>query len=180
MPLKTLIGAGAAALGLVLLLLLGATMSLAIANKREIASLRAQLTATRALLPTQSSAMAGVDFQASSLWYAAEAGNWALADFLLAETEEHIEWAVDLQPVRQTADGSVDLRPLYENMRSFSLKDLGLATEAQDQARFRDAYGFVLEQCHGCHVAAGLGELRPRQPAAPGSQMLTMAPPPAG
>ena len=111
---------------------------------------------------------------------AAEAGNWELADFLLHETAEHIEWAVDLQPVRQGPLGPVELEPLFQNMQDFSLKDLDRAVDARDRGRFRDAYGFVLDQCHGCHVAVGLDQLRVQPPAGPGSQMLVMQPPSAG
>ena len=45
--------------------------------------------------------MEDVDCYFSKRWFAAQKQNWPLANFYVAETKSHLEWAVRIRPVRK-------------------------------------------------------------------------------
>jgi hypothetical protein len=56
------------------------------ASQSDVAALKAELEALKRLVPSQSHAMADVDYHFSNLWFAAQNANWPLADFYLGST----------------------------------------------------------------------------------------------
>jgi hypothetical protein len=149
------------------------------ADASELEALRAEVEELRRKLPSQSHTMEDVDYHFANLWFAGEAENWPLAEFYLNETVSHIGWATRVVPVRPTSNGPLDLRPIFETMRNYSLAELRDAVEAEDVAAFGDAYRHAMEECHACHVAAEKPYLRPHIPEAPPARMIDMTPPAA-
>jgi hypothetical protein len=146
------------------------------AEASEIEALRAEIQTLRGMIGSQSHTMMDVDYHFANLWFAGEAENWPLAQFYLNETTSHIGWAVRVRPVRPTQNGPLELQPIFETMRNFSLAETQTAIEAEDKTAFEAAYAHVIEECHACHVAAEKPYLSPRIPATPASMMIEMRP----
>jgi hypothetical protein len=142
----------------------------------EVEALRAEIETLRGMIGSQSHTMMDVDYHFANLWFAGEAENWSLAQFYLNETVSHIGWAIRVRPVRPTSNGPLELQPIFETMRNFSLAEEKAAIEAQDKAAFEAAYAHVIDECHACHVAAEKPYLRPRIPEAPATRMIDMRP----
>lgn len=142
----------------------------------EIEALRAEIETLRGMLPGQAHTMMDVDYNFSNLWFAVQAENWPLADFYLNETVSHIGWTIRVRPVRPTQNGPLELQPIFDTMRNFSLAEAREAVDMQDKAAFEAAYAHVIEECHTCHVAAEKPYLRPHIPTAPASMMIDMTP----
>jgi hypothetical protein len=139
----------------------------------DMNSLRAQLDALQRQLPDQAHAMSDVDYHFSSLWFAAQNGNWPLADFYLGETRSHLIWAVRLRPVRKlSTGGDLDLAPILLGVQLSGLADLKGAVDKHDAQAFERAYRGMMSQCYGCHVAAEKPYLRVRIPETPGAHMI--------
>src|ERR1019366_856753 len=82
------------------------------ASQFDVATLKAEIEALKSLVPSQSHAMADVDYHFSNLWFAAQSANWPLSDFYLNETKSHLNWAARIRPVRKLSMGQeFDLRP---------------------------------------------------------------------
>ena len=143
----------------------------------DIAELKAEVEALRRLVPSQSHAMADVDYHFSSLWFAAQNANWPLANFYLNETKSHLNWAVRIRPVRKLSSGEMlDLRSMLENVETSSLAQLKTAIDKKDPKAFDAAYRQTMAECYACHKLAEKPFLRPRIPEAPGSRMIDMKP----
>lgn len=142
----------------------------------EIEALRAEIQMLRGMIGSQSHAMMDVDYHFTNLWFAGEAANWPLAEFYLNETVNHIGWAVRVRPVRPTQNGPLELQPIFETMRNFSLAEAREAIEIEDKPGFEAAYAHVVEECHACHVAAEKPYLRPHIPEQAATRMIDMAP----
>jgi hypothetical protein len=85
------------------------------APQSDVAALKAEIEALKRLVPSQSHAMADVDYHFSNLWFAAQSANWPLSDFYLNETKSHLNWAVRIRPVRKLSTGQeFDLRPMMQ------------------------------------------------------------------
>ena len=50
------------------------------ASQTDVAALKAEIEALKRLVPSQSHAMADVDYHFANLWFAAQNANWPLAD----------------------------------------------------------------------------------------------------
>jgi len=98
---------------------------------------------------------------AEKLWYAGEAGNWALAGFYrdeIAETQEGIVRA------HVTADG-IDVSRRLSAMLPPSVEAVGRAVAARDPAQFRQSYQAMVDTCNACHAASQHGFIRIAVPA---------------
>ena len=170
---------GAAALGATLLLVsIDPEQALAQgAAEPDAASLKAEIDALKRLVPSQSHAMADVDYQFSNLWFAGKNANWPLADFYLNETRSHLNWAVRIRPMRKLSSGAMlDLRPMLQGVEGSALTQLGNAIEKQDGKAFDAAYRQTLTECYACHTLAEKPYLRPQIPESPASRMINMRP----
>src|SRR4051812_46681765 len=79
-----------------------------------------------------------------------------LPQFNLDETRSHLRWAVRIIPVRKDASGNpIRLEELLSGIEEGSLKRVGEAIQAKDNAKFTEAYQQMLESCYACHLAAG-------------------------
>jgi len=139
----------------------------------DIDVLKDQLEALQRQLPDQAHVMTDVDYHFSSLWFAAQHGNWPLAEFYLGETRSHLTWAVRVRPVRKLASGAdLELPPILLAVQAAGMADLKAAVDKRDRQAFERAYRGMMAQCYSCHVAAEKPYLRLHIPEAPGARMI--------
>ena len=143
----------------------------------DVPALKVEVERLKSLVPSQSHAMADVDYHFSNLWFAAENGNWPLAQFYLGETRSHLEWAVRIRPVRQlSTGGEFDLRPMLQGVESSELATLRSSLDKRDKGAFEQAYRQTIGACFACHQIAEKPYLRPHIPDAPSSRMIDFRP----
>ena len=146
------------------------------ADAEEFRALRAEVERLASIVPDQAHAMDDVGTHFTNLWFAAQAGNWPLADFYLAETRSHLKWAVRIRPIRQTKTGDVDLGAILEALDSSLLAEVKNAIDQQDMARFDPAYRQTIEGCYACHKASEKPFIRPQIPSAPVQRVINTEP----
>jgi hypothetical protein len=143
----------------------------------QVATLRAEVERLKGMVPDQSHVMADVGYHFTNLWFAAERGNWPLADFYASETKSHLRWAVRIIPVRKDPAGrEVKLQPILDAIETSALKDVQDAVHANDKPRFEIAYRVMLASCTSCHEASGKPFLRPHVPEGPDVHILDLTP----
>jgi hypothetical protein len=147
------------------------------AHQSDIAALRAEIDALKALIPSQSHAMADVDYHFSNLWFAVGNENWPLAEFYLNETKSHLNWAVRIRPVRRlSAGGQLELRPMLQALENSGLASLKGSLDKRDRSAFEAAYRQTINECFACHQAAEKPYLRPRIPESASSRIIDFRP----
>jgi len=175
-----LIAKSVVALGLLLQIALATTVVQAQAQgagSPDAAALKAEVDALKALVPSQSHAMADVDYHFSNLWFAVGAENWPLAQFYLNETRSHLNWAVRIRPVRRLSSGAqLDLRPVLQGVESSALASVQSSLHKRDKNAFEQAYRQTMNACFACHQLAEKPFLRPRIPESPSSRMIDFQP----
>jgi hypothetical protein len=143
----------------------------------DVASLAADVEVLKAKATDQSHVMKDVSEHFGNLWFAAEAGNWPLADFFLSETHSHLKWAVRVIPKRKDNAGKeIDLVAILQAVENSPLKQLESSVKAKDKVAFEKAYRFMLEGCYSCHKAADKPYLRPQIPTRPETAVLNFDP----
>lgn len=149
----------------------------AAADRSELVALRTEVDQLKNMTPSQSHAMADVDYHFANLWFASRYRNWPLAVFYLNETKSHINWTVRLRPVRKLASGQdLDLRPLLQAIELSGLTQIRTALDKHDVKAFESAYRVTMSECYACHVASEKPFLRPRVPESPATHMIGMRP----
>jgi hypothetical protein len=74
--------------------------------------------------PDQAHAMVSVAYHYNSLWFAAEADNWPLAQFYLNETRSHMRWSVRIIPVRKDNSGrEIKLHDIFGSSREYAAEE---------------------------------------------------------
>lgn len=125
----------------------------------------------------QAHAMTSVAYHFNNMWFAADAGNWPLAEFYWGETRSHLRWAVRVIPVRKDKAGrEIKLAEILDAMENTPLKELQAAIAGRDHDKFVAAYKFSLETCYACHKAADKPYLRPQIPARPAEATINFDP----
>lgn len=143
----------------------------------DSAALKAEVEALRHLVPSQSHAMADVDYHFSNLWFAGRNANWPLAEFYLNETRSHLGWAVRIRPVRKLSSGQeLDLRPMLQGVENSGLAQLRGAIQKRDGTAFEAAYRQMLNECYACHQLAEKPYLRPHVPESPATRIIDLRP----
>jgi hypothetical protein len=132
------------------------------------------------LVPSQSHAMSDVGQHWSNLWFAGQQKNWPLAQFYFNETRSHIQWTINIRPIRKDQENrDVDLQAIFSAVDASTLAAVKMAIALKDSERFDKAYRESLEGCYSCHKASGMPFLRPVVPSAPGQTIIDFAPLPA-
>src|SRR5688500_17646496 len=96
-----------AVVGFIAALAIGSQMStspksiLADDKRESAAQLQQEIQQLKDKAPDQAHAMVSVAYHFNNLWFAANRGNWPLAEFYLNETRSHTRWAVRIIPVRK-------------------------------------------------------------------------------
>jgi len=139
-------------------------------------SLQAEVDRLRSIMPGQAFAMTQIAYNFSNLWFAAEAGNWPMAQFYLGETRVRLRWAVRIQPVRRLANGQLDLEPIATALESQQMAAVTAAIEAKDNTRFTTAYTELMQGCQACHTASEKPYLKLHIPTVPAETMLDFMP----
>jgi hypothetical protein len=108
--------------------------------------------------------MAATQMRHLKLWFAGEAGNWALASYEIDELEEGFADAVRFHPTHKSAP-----RPLTELVPQFTagpIAALRSAVAHRSTAEFAAAHDALTQGCNGCHAAAGFAFNVVRRPTA--------------
>jgi hypothetical protein len=142
-----------------------------------VAELEARVKALESLIPDQSHIMADVGDHFTNLWFAGRAENWPLADFYLAETRSHLQWAVRRIPIRKDNQGrEVNLVNILESFENSQLTQLKQTIDRKDRPGFETVYKESLTICYSCHKAADKPYLRPQVPTEPASRIINPDP----
>jgi hypothetical protein len=99
----------------------------------------------------------------ASLWFAGEAENWPLADYMVHELEELVEEIEELHPVYR----EVQVAALIREMTHPAVEALEGAVKHEDRAAFADAYDQLTAACNACHAASDRAALVIQRPTAP-------------
>ena len=142
----------------------------------EVTTVQQAVDRLNTLVPSQSHTMADVGDHWANLWFAAQAQNWPLAQFMFAEARQHIRWTVAIRPVRQLEGKPVDIKGIWDGLEPSTFAAVEIAISTEDKAEFEKEYRVALESCYACHKASGLPFLRPQIPTAPSSTMINFDP----
>jgi hypothetical protein len=143
----------------------------------DLAALKADVEILKQKATDQAHVMTSVSYHFSNMWFAAQHGNWPLAQFYWNETRSHLRWAVRVIPVRKdNANQDIDLRTILEAVENSQLKQLDEAIKAQDRSRFADVYKMTLESCYSCHKAADKPFITLHIPSMPADPMIDFDP----
>lgn len=140
------------------------------------AALRADVAHLKDISPGQSLAMTQVAYNFSNLWFAAQAGNWPLAQFYYGDARGRLRWALRITPVRKISTGDLVLQPLLDALEKGPYARLGEVIAAKDSKQFEAAYRATLEACQSCHVASEKPYLRLQVPKVPAEPMIDFTP----
>jgi hypothetical protein len=143
----------------------------------DLATLQAEIELLKKVVPDQAHAMMDVDYHFTNLWFAAQQGNWPLAQHYLNETRSHLRWAVRIIPIRKDSAGKeIKLQDILQAFENSPLKQLEDAVKEKDREKMVAAYEFTLTTCYSCHKAADKPYLRPRIPEHPATTILSIDP----
>ncbi len=143
----------------------------------DLATLQQDIEILKAKVPDQAHSMMDVDYHYTNLWFAAQAENWALAEFYWNETMSHMRWAVRIIPVRKDSAGrEIKLQEILQSIEQSSYMQVGKTIEEKDFKKFETAYRYTLEGCYSCHKASDKPYLRPQMPERPATQMINFNP----
>lgn len=84
------------------------------------------------------------------LWFAAQAGNWGLADYELDELKEGFEDVTKYYPTKDDAPTG----PMAEAVVAKEVADVAKAIEAKDKKTFAGAFDRLTASCNACHQAS--------------------------
>jgi len=87
----------------------------------------------------------------TKLWFAGEAGNWALAGYEVKELGEGFDDVVAFHPTHE--DAPVAPRDAIPRMVATPMADLKAAVGKKDRATFEHAFDAVTDSCNNCHRA---------------------------
>jgi hypothetical protein len=99
----------------------------------------------------------------ATLWFAGDARNWPLADYLVHEIEELVEDIEEMHPVYR----EVPVAGLLQEMTLPALDGLEDAVEQGDREGFVRAYDGLTQACNACHVASDRAAIVIQRPTAP-------------
>ncbi len=129
------------------------------------------------LIPPNSHPMVDVSFNASMLWFAGQKKNWPLANYLLGETRNRLQWEVRLNPGPKSPTGEiVDMKGTVDGIANGSMAEIKKAIDAKDLAAFETGYKHLLEDCYSCHKNTNRAYMRPMIPTAPPTTIINFDP----
>lgn len=99
--------------------------------------------------------MTATQMRHSKLWFAGQAGNWALASYELDEIKEGF---ADITRFHPTHPGSpVPIREILPKLMAAPLARLQAAIRSQNLEKFDDAFDSLTASCNACHQAENFG-----------------------
>lgn len=94
-------------------------------------------------------AMGNMQRFTEKLYFAGQAGNWALADFYLHEINETTEAIIKAKVV----DEGMPVGELMKGMLPPSIASVQEAIQTRDAAQFASRYDGLLTSCNACHAS---------------------------
>ena len=91
----------------------------------------------------------------TKLWFAGEAGNWALADYEAEELGEGFDAVIKYHPIRE--EMPVAPKDAIPRMITEPLASLRDAIRQKDHALFAERYDALTTACNNCHRATNVG-----------------------
>lgn len=108
----------------------------------------------------------------ASLWFAGEAENWPLADYMMHELEEV---AARIPEVHAEYDG-IPVASLLTQMMTPAVEATAAAVDAGDREAFVAAYDQLTTSCNACHAASDRGAIVIQRPTSPPLTNVRYAP----
>ena len=99
----------------------------------------------------------------TKLWFAGQAGNWALAAYELEELQEGFDDVVHFHPTHK--DAPVAPKDAMPRMIPEAMRVLTEVVERKDAAAFPAAFDALTTKCNDCHTAMDFGFNRVQRPA---------------
>jgi len=99
----------------------------------------------------------------ASVWFAGDAQNWELADYMVHELEEVAEQVGAAHP---EYDG-IPVATLMAEMTIPVIEELEAAVIARDHGAFVAAYDRLTTSCNACHAASNRAAIVMQRPTAP-------------
>jgi hypothetical protein len=131
----------------------------------------------KTLVPSQSHTMQDVAYHWTNLWFAGQQGNWPLARFYFDEAHQHIQWTIQIRPIRKDPDGrDVDLQSIFQAVDSTLFAAVKIAIEQKNGPQFATAYKNSLDGCYSCHKSSGKPYLHPVVPTVPAQTIIDFSP----
>jgi len=129
------------------------------------------------IVPPASHPMVEVGYHMVNLWFAAQKGNWPLANYYLGETRNRMKWEVKLNPGPKGSDGKpIDMESTFDGIDKGSLTAVKDAIAKKNGKEFVAQYKNLLVDCYSCHKNAGRPYLRPMVPLTPGQSIINSDP----
>jgi hypothetical protein len=145
-------------------------LSAGMANTVELAApqdsvkrVEADLAAVKELTPGLGEYMTTIQLHAAKLWFAAKAGNWALAVYELHELEETMETVKKLNVEKN----GVKIAAVMDAVLNTQIVQLEDSIKAKSQSQFQKSYDEALSACNGCHSESGHRFIQIIRPTAP-------------
>lgn len=130
--------------------------------KRLSALFAAMLLAACAKAPTPPAYVPGLgemmtlnQMRHSKLWFAGQAGNWALASYELEELQEGLDDVARYHPIHK--DSPLPIPALIDKIMAVPMHDLAASIKAQDLPDFTLHFDALTAACNSCHQATSFG-----------------------
>lgn len=147
---------------------------MSISGRRSVSETLAALVALAALglagcgaearfTPGLHSLMVDLGMRHASLWFAGDAGNWPLADYMAHELEELLGDIEETHPVYH----DIQVAVLLGEMTTPAVDAVEAAVVARDHDAFVRAFDDLTTACNHCHQAADRGAIVIQRPTAP-------------
>ncbi len=104
-----------------------------------------------------------IGYRFADMYWAANGGNWGLAQYQLKELLEAQEVAEVTRPQRA---------PMLKAFEDAHLAPLGKAIEKKDLVQFRRSFTSAVQACNACHTALGYSFIRYRVPERSSHEVL--------
>jgi hypothetical protein len=127
----------------------------------EDTDVQKQISAIKGALPKLAIPMHDVGERFQNMYYAAKAGNWALA----AYQSKHMNDAMNPAKVTKPEKYAV-----WEGYYKTTFEPVNKAIKAQDFKQFDKEFKAALKTCDDCHVAMGYGYIKMKQTNGPSEQ----------
>lgn len=133
------------------------------ASADSLALLTHRIDSMQDRMPGLGEYMSAVQLHISKLWFAARAGNWALADYEIGEAREAFDGAIALHAKRN----SIDISPVLQSMVDTLIAPVHQSVATHILPTFERYYRSTLDGCNTCHSAAGYPFIHIIVPTAP-------------
>jgi hypothetical protein len=117
----------------------------------------------RRFTPGLHALMVDLGMRHASLWFAGNAENWPLTDYMLHEIEELLGDIEEMHPVYR----DVQVAALLGEMTQPAMDELEQSVEQRDPGAFGVAYDRLTTACNHCHTASDRAAIVIQRPTAP-------------